>query len=113
VGRPKLTPEIALNLAQALHNASGERDDRLESVIAQDAWSAYWYAAIVLECPFPMGESMIAQNVGAAYWYANNVLKTPEDRARFKKVRDCTEYKDGLLVCSRCADEAQQCRAQN
>ena len=49
MGRPKLTPEIAYNLAVRLYGASGECDTRLESVLSQDAEYAYLYAKNVLK----------------------------------------------------------------
>ncbi len=113
--RPKLTPQIAYNLAEALYNASGERDERLESVIAQDAsWAcyyakyvlqspwpeaaqviaqdAYWayeYARAILKTPWPKGEPAIAQIPIYEYLYTENVLKTPEDLARFREIQRC------------------------
>ena len=59
MSRPKLTPKIAYNLATALYAASGECDTRLESVIAQDTYYAYIYAADVIKAPFPEGEPAI------------------------------------------------------
>jgi hypothetical protein len=85
--RPKLTPEIAYNLAIALYNASGERLPHLESVIAQDAWAAFCYARNVLKESFPGAEPTIAQNTAWATAYASIILKTPEDRARFKEIQ--------------------------
>jgi hypothetical protein len=113
MSRPKLTPQIAFNLAKALYDASGERDGRLESMIAQDAWEAYLYAKyvlkgqfpeaepiiaqdarsafeyayFVLKAPWPEGEPVIAQDLTYVQLYAKNVLKTPEDCARFRKVQ--------------------------
>jgi hypothetical protein len=110
--RPKLTPQIAYNLAKRLHNASGERDERLESVIAQDPYLACLYALDILKGPWPEAEPVIAQNAMWAFYYARDmlkgpfpeaeiiiapsswadryadvVLKTPEDRARFREVQ--------------------------
>jgi hypothetical protein len=112
MGRPKLTPEIAYNLAAALYRASGERDERLESVIAKEAQFAYqyarlvlkapwpeaepiivqeprpacFYATYVLKAPWPEAEPVIVQNPKYAMWYADHVLKTPEDIARFDEI---------------------------
>jgi hypothetical protein len=44
MGRPRLTPKIAYNLARRLQEASGETDPRLESVIAKDSFWALLYA---------------------------------------------------------------------
>mgnify|MGYP001578888224 CR=1 FL=1 len=68
MARPKLTPQIALNLAWRLYEATGERDERLENMIAQDREVAYEFVADVLD--FPEGSQW-------AYWYAKNVLKAP------------------------------------
>ena len=113
MARPKLTPEIAYSLAWRLYAATGERDTRLESVIAQNPMWAYLYARDILKGPWPEAESMIAQDATWAYWYAKDilkspwpeaeeviaqdatwrcfyardVLKTPEDHARFKEVQ--------------------------
>jgi hypothetical protein len=112
MSRPKLTPEIAFNLAVRLYDASGERDERLESVIAQDAQSACWYAErvlkgpwleaesviaqdpacayryalYVLRSPWPEAEPVIVQDPRRAYWYARYLLETPEDVARFQAI---------------------------
>jgi hypothetical protein len=111
--RPKLTPEIAFNLAKALYEASGGRDDRLESVIGQSprynfyycrdvikapwpdfekyllqsAEYAYWYTRFVLDAPWPEAEPVIAQDAAFSSMYTSLVIKTPEDRARFKEVQ--------------------------
>jgi lambda repressor-like predicted transcriptional regulator len=81
--RPKLTPQIAYNLAKALYDASGECDTRLEAVIAQNSGWAYRYAKDVLEGPFPKGEPMISQEPEWAYAYARDVLKGPWPEAEF------------------------------
>ncbi len=73
----RLTLQIAYNLAEALFNASGERDEHLESVIAQDTERAYWYARDVLKGPFPEAEPAIMQHSKFAVWYAQDVLKAP------------------------------------
>ncbi len=112
MGRPKLTPEIAYNLAVRLYTVSGERDIRLESVIIQDHDYAYLYSVRILLCPwpeaeliiardptwayeyarymlkgsFPEGEPAIAQRQDHARWYANNLLETDKDYARFRKI---------------------------
>ena len=111
--RPKLTPEIAYNLAERLYKASGECNTRLESVIARSsyyafsyAWhilkgpfpagepaimqhsiDAYLYARDILKCPWPEAEPAIAQDTVYSHWYAREVLKTPEDHTRFKEVQ--------------------------
>jgi hypothetical protein len=114
MGRPKLTPEVAYNLAVRLYAASEERDARLESVLAQDPKIAYDYAYDVLFCdrflagepaimqiprlayayacnmlkaPWPEAESVIAQDAHLADDYSYYVLKTPEDKARFREVQ--------------------------
>lgn len=86
--RPKLTPEIAYNLAKLLYRASGERDTRLESVIAQRLLWAYFYAKFVLTGPFFAGEPVIVQDTINAHLY-KNLLRTPEDHARFEGIRRC------------------------
>lgn len=111
MSRPKLTPEIAYNLAMRLFKASGERDERLEAAIAKDPMRAGWYARYVLKGPWPKGEPAIAQDAYYAYGYASNVLegpfpeaesviaqdriharlyknllRTPEDHTRFKEI---------------------------
>ena len=87
MSRPKLTPQIAWNLAVALYDASGECDTRLESVIAQDPELAYVYTIEILKKePFPAGESAIARDNTYAYMYAAYVVKTPEDRRRFARI---------------------------
>lgn len=87
MSRPKLTPEIAYNLAEALYAASGERDERLESVIAQAPEYACWYARYVLKGPWPEAELVIVQDSLYSYLYAKRVLKTSEDRARFEVIQ--------------------------
>ena len=113
MSRPKLTPQIAYNLARRLRAASGECDTRLEGAIVQDPWYAYKYAFYVLKAPWPEGEFAIVQDAETAYfyahdllkgpwpeaetviaqdpqyarWYFDDVLKTPEDKARFKRVQ--------------------------
>jgi hypothetical protein len=77
MSHPKLTPQIAFNLAERLYEASGERDERLEGVIAQDAWLAYLYAKDVLKGPFYEGEPVIAQDPQISYDYAKDALKGP------------------------------------
>jgi lambda repressor-like predicted transcriptional regulator len=61
----------------ALYNASGERDARLEGMIAQDAQFAYQYARDVLRSPWPEAEPVIAQDPEYASFYARFVLKAP------------------------------------
>jgi hypothetical protein len=68
---------MAYNLAARLYKASGERDERLESVILQDPWHALKYAHSVLRGPFPEAEPVIVQDPRRAYWYARYVLKSP------------------------------------
>ncbi len=84
--RPKLTPEIAYNLADRLYQASGERNARLESVIAQDPRMACWYAISVLKGPWPEAESVIVQDKIHARLY-KDLLRTPEVQDHFKEVR--------------------------
>ncbi len=88
MSRPKLTLEIAYNLAEALFNASGERDERLESVIAQDTERAYAYALNVLKGPFPEGEPAIARHLHLAYRYARHVIKRPFPEAELAIAQD-------------------------
>ncbi len=78
MSRPKLTPQIAFNLAERLFRASGERDERLESVIIQDLMFAYFYVRDILKTPWPEAESLIAQDQVLGYWYAREVLKRRE-----------------------------------
>ncbi len=113
MSRPKLTPQIAYNLARRLYMVSGECDTRLESVIAQEGeWAylyakhilrgpwpeaeislskdpswAYWYARDVLKAPFPEAEPAIAQDSGWTKEYLRKMLKTEEDRDRFREVQ--------------------------
>ena len=87
MSKPKLTPQIAYNLAERLYEVTGERNARLESMIAQDRYYAYSYAVDVLSGPFPEAEPVFAQDSYYARAYVRDVLKTPEDRARFKEVQ--------------------------
>ncbi len=77
MSRPKLTPEIAFNLARRLYDASGERDERLEKMIAQSPMYASAYATSVLKGPFPEGEPLIIRYPGWACEYARDALKSP------------------------------------
>lgn len=79
--KPKLTPQIAYNLAKRLHEASGECDTRLQSVIAQDPQTAYWYAADVLKAPWPEAEGVIREDFFYSTYYdlfLGEGPKTPE-----------------------------------
>ncbi len=73
--RPKLTPEIAYNLAKLLYRASSERDARLELTLARNPVWAYFYAKFVL-----------AQDSTHARLY-KRLLRTPEDHARFDEIQ--------------------------
>ncbi len=68
--RPKLTPEVALQLAIALKASGGGRDQALESVLATDARVAYAYAMSVLSHVFREGEPAILTDPETAFWYA-------------------------------------------
>ncbi len=88
MGRPKLTPRVAYNLAEALYDSSGERDWRLESVIAQDPYLAFLYSTDILQGPFPAGESAIVRDNTYSYMYEKYRLKIPEDRRRFRELKE-------------------------
>ncbi len=87
MSRPKLTPQIAFNLAKALYDASGERDERLESVIVQDSYQAYRYAYGILKAPWAEAEPVIARDKSWAKIYIRDVLKTRKDKDRFREVQ--------------------------
>lgn len=88
MARPKLTPQAAFNLAEALYDASGERDWRLESVIAQDSKLSFLYATDIVDGPFPAGESAIIRDNTYSYMYEKYRLKTSEDRRRFHELKE-------------------------
>ncbi len=76
--RPELTPAIALALARELYEATGERDARLEAVIAQDISKSFKYVAGILGYQrFPVAEPVFAADPSYAYWYVNSVLHGP------------------------------------
>ncbi len=72
--QPRLTPQVAYNLASALAIERDERDPRLEAVIAQDPVTALKYARFVIGGRWPEAESIIMSDAGLAVGYAYYVL---------------------------------------
>ena len=71
---PYRIPSIAYELAAKKYRRTGQRDPKLESVIAQDPYRAYLYAHHFIRGRWPEGERVIAQDPGWACEYALNII---------------------------------------
>lgn len=68
------TPRAAHTLMDTFRDRLPEK---LERLLAEDAWCSYAYAHQILRGPFPLGERAIAQNPRASCRYAVFVLRGP------------------------------------
>ena len=51
------------------------KDEDLEPIIAKSVYHSFWYAKLILNGPFKLGEKAIATDAQYSFFYALNIIK--------------------------------------